>query len=49
MQDKFILMQRRNCKIMWLIVIDKDTISMCDSHSFSIDPLLSIINILSTA
>ena len=49
MQDKFMLMQCRNCKIMWLIVSDKDTVSMSDGHSFSIDPLLSIIKILSTA
>ena len=48
MPDKFILMQCRNGKIMWLIMADKDTISMSDGHSFSTDPLLSIIKILST-
>ena len=30
---------------MWLIMIDKDTISMLDGCSFSTDPLLSIIKI----
>ena len=49
MLDKFILMQCRNCKIAWLIVTDKDTISMLDGHSFSTDSLSSIIKILSTA
>ena len=48
MLDKFILMQCKNCKIMWLIMTDKDTISMSDGHSFSTDHLLSIIKILST-
>ena len=33
---------------MWLRMTNKDTISMSDSHSFSNDPLLSIIKILST-
>ena len=47
MLDKFILMHCRNCKIMWLIMTDKDTVSMSDGHSFSADPLLSIIKILS--
>ena len=42
MLDKFILMQCRNCKILWLIMTDKDTISMPDGHSFSTDPLLRI-------
>ena len=32
---------------LWLIMTDKDTISMSDGHSFSADPLL-IIKILST-
>ena len=40
-------MQCRNCKIVWLIMTDKDTISMSDDHSFSTDSLLSIIKILS--
>ena len=48
MLDKFILMQCRNCKIVWLIVTDKHTISMSDCHSFSTDPFLSIIKILLT-
>ena len=48
MLDKFILMQCKNCKIMQLIMTDKDTSSMSDGHSFSNDPLLSIIKILST-
>ena len=48
MLDKFILMQCRNCKIIWLIMTDKDTISMSDDHSFSNYHLLSIIKILST-
>ena len=47
MLDKFILMQHRNCKIVWLIMADKDTISMSDDHSFSTDSLLSITKILS--
>ena len=47
MLDKFILMQCRNCKIMWLIMTDKDTISTSDGHSFLTDPLLSIIKMLS--
>ena len=42
-------MQCRNCKIMWLIIAEKDTISMSDDHGFSNDPLLSIIKMLSTA
>ena len=46
MLDKFILMQCRNYKIMGLIMIDKDIISMSNGHSFSTDPMLSIINIL---
>ena len=33
---------------MWLSRANKDTISMSDSQSFSTDPLLSIIKILST-
>ena len=41
-------MQCRFCKVMWLIIADKDTISMSDGHSASVDPLLSIIKILST-
>ena len=48
MLDKFILMQCRNCKIIWLIMTDKDTFSMSDGHSFLADILLSIIKILST-
>ena len=32
-------MQCRTCKFMWLIMTDKDTISMSDGHSFSVDPL----------
>ena len=48
MLDKLILMQSRNCKIMWLIMTDKDTTSMSDGHSFSTDPFLSIIKVLST-
>ena len=48
MLDKFILMQCRNYKIMGLIMINKDIISMSNGHSFSTDPMLSIINILST-
>ena len=47
MLDKFILMQCRNFKIIWLMMTDKDTISMSDGHSFSIDTLLSIIKMLS--
>ena len=47
MLDNFLLMQYRNCKIMWLVMTNKDTISISDSHSFSTDPLLSIIKILS--
>ena len=47
MLDKFILMQCRNCKILWLIMTD-DTTSMSHSRSCSIDPLLSIIKILAT-
>ena len=46
--EKFILMQCRNCKIMWLIMTDQDTISTSDGHIFLTDPLLSIIKILST-
>ena len=42
-------MQCRNCEIMWLIMSDKGTISMSDGHSFSTDPLLSTIKILSSA
>ena len=38
-------MQCRNCNIMWLIMTDKDTISMSDWHSCSTDPLLSIVKI----
>ena len=34
MLDKFVLMQCRNREIMWLIMKDKDTISMSDDHSF---------------
>lgn len=34
---------------MWLIMTDRDIISMCDDHSFSTDPMLSIIKILSSA
>ena len=41
-------MQCRNCKIMWLIMTDQDTISTSDGHIFLTDPLLSIIKILST-
>ena len=41
-------MQCRNWKILWLIMTDQDTISMSDGHNFSTDPLLSIIEILST-
>ena len=48
MLSKFILMQCRNCKIMWLVITEKDTISMSDGHGFSTDPLLSIIKMLST-
>ena len=43
MLDKLILMQCKNCKIIWLIMTDKDIISIPDGHSFSSDPLLSII------
>ena len=32
--EKLILMQRRSCKVMWLIMTDKDTISVSDGHSF---------------
>ena len=39
-------MQCRNCKIMWVIMTDKDTISISDGHSFSTDPLLNIVKIL---
>ena len=35
MLDKFMLMQCRNCKIMWLIMADKDTISMSDGQFFN--------------
>ena len=49
MLDKFILMQCRNCKTMWLIMIDKYTILMSDGHIFTTDPLLNIIKIISTA
>ena len=48
MLDKFIIMQCRNGIIMWLIMTDKDTISMSQGHSFSTDPLLSVIKMLST-
>ena len=48
MLDKFIPMQCKNCKIMWLIMTDKDTISVFDGHSFSTDTLVSIIKTLST-
>ena len=48
MFDKLILMQLSNCKMIWLITTDKDTILMSDDHSFSTDPLLSIIKIVST-
>ena len=48
MLDKFILMQCRNYKTIWLIMTDKDTISMSDGHSFPIDHLLSIIKTLLT-
>ena len=48
MLNKFILIRCRNCKIMWLIMADKDTISMSDGCSVSTDPLFSIIKILST-
>ena len=34
---------------MWLIITDKNTISMSDGHSFSTDPLLNIIKILLSA
>ena len=47
MLEKIILMEVRNCKIIWLIMTDKDTISMSDGHSFSTDTLSSIIKILS--
>ena len=46
MFDKLILMQWINCKIIWLIMTDKDTISMFDGHSFPTDPLLTIIKIV---
>ena len=36
-------MQGRNCKIMWLIMAGKDTILIFGGHSFSADPLLSIV------
>ena len=48
MLETFILMQCRNRKILWLIMTDKDTISMSDGHSFLTDPLMSITEILST-
>ena len=48
MLDKFILMQCRNYKTIWLIMTNKDTISMSDGHSFPIDHLLSIIKTLLT-
>ena len=48
MLENFTLMQCRYCKIMWLIMTDRDTISVSDGHSFSTEPLLSIIKILST-
>ena len=48
MQDKFIPMQYRNRKIMWLIMTGKDTMSIPDGYSFSTYTLLSIIKILST-
>ena len=41
MIDTFILMQ-------WLIMTDKDTTSMSDGHSFSTDPLLSVVKISAT-
>ena len=34
---------------MWLIMTDKNAISMSDGHSFSTDPLLNIIKILLSA
>ena len=48
MLDKFILMLCRNYKIMWLIMTDNDTTSMSHGHSFSSDPLLSIVKALPT-
>ena len=48
MPDKFLTMQCRNCKIMWLIMADKDTIPVPDGHSSSTDPLLNVIKIFST-
>ena len=40
MLDKFILIQCRNCKIMWLIMRDKDTVSIYDGYSLSTGFLL---------
>ena len=34
---------------MWLIMTDKDTISVSDGHSFSTDSMLTIIKILPTS
>ena len=48
MLDKFILMQCRNYKTIWLIMTDKDTILMSDGYSFPIDHLLSIKTLLTT-
>ena len=36
MPDKFILMQCRNCKTMWLIMTDKYTILMSDGHTLQL-------------
>ena len=47
--EKLILMQRRSCKVMWLIMTDKDTISVSDGHKFSTDSMLTIIKILPTS
>ena len=41
------LIQCRNCKIIWLIMTDKDT-TVSDGLSFSTDLFLSIIKLLST-
>ena len=49
LQAKFILIQCRNWKTMWLIISDTDTVLMSDDNSFSTEPLLSIIKILSSA
>ena len=48
MLEDFILMQCRNCKIMWLIMSDKDNIVTCGGHCFTTNHLLTIIKILST-